>query len=463
MNKMILRSTLMSAMLALTFFSCSTDKRKNIPIHSLGDILTNLSPIPEQFKIDPSEESLIKGERGTVVYIPANAFQYADGTPPSGSVEIKLKECYSLTDMIGENLQTVSGDQMLQTAGMIYLDASANGKQVLIKEGTAIVIGFPKKKGSDEMDLFYDVKLNDSVSTWVPDYRMYELDATEPAGDESEVPHYKYPIEMTDDLFDYSFGYSKVDGVIYELKLKGGNRTILDYINDPTTVLDSVARKFVRNDWRVHYNFRIDKNGRMTDFKLENDPPTKYNAYALKTVKGYLENAPAFDLSGQAEVTHDRTYTIGVMGGRKINNDRFKKKFRAKYSQFTDQAINKMGKDALDGYIFAATKMGWINCDKFLNIPGEKIDFVVKTALPKDTKVLIVFQDINSIMNGSYSKDRFIFDNVPLNRKIKVIGISYASGKSMMSSASTTIDKSEFELTGFKEFTLDQLDRELDE
>lgn len=146
MNKMILRTTLMSAMLALTFFNCSTDKRKNNPVHSLGDILMNMSPMPEQFKIDPSEESLIKGERGTVIYIPANSFQYADGTPSSGSVEIKLKECYSFTEMIGENLQTVSGDQMLQTAGMIYVDASANGKRLLIKEGAAIVIGFPKKK-----------------------------------------------------------------------------------------------------------------------------------------------------------------------------------------------------------------------------------------------------------------------------------------------------------------------------
>ena len=165
---------------SLLFTNCSSDKKKNrnIPVESITEIDSILSPITENFEIQGNQESVIKGKKGTSIYIPANAFQFTDGTEPKEPITIEIKECFSLTDMIFENLHTVSGDKILETNGMVYLNAEADGKKLSIKQGKAIAIGFPKNGLDKEMDLFYEFRLNDSVKTWIPDYKFFETKST---------------------------------------------------------------------------------------------------------------------------------------------------------------------------------------------------------------------------------------------------------------------------------------------
>jgi len=451
--------------LMLLFESCSIGK-KEIPVNSLGDVLTNLAPTPETFEIDPAEEITLTGTKGTVVYIPVDAFQFADGTTPTSKVSIELKECYTLSSMIAENMSTTSGPHILETAGMIYVNASADGKPLSIKEGKAFVIGFPKANKTDEMDLFYDVQLGDTISTWVPDHKMYLVDATTSAGGDSiqgdgMEGYTVYPIKITDDLFDYDF-WLRSDASLFDLPLKGQNKTMIKYIEDQKPTADSLARKFYQNRWSIGFKFNIDKNGKITNLRVDEQYPD-YDTYALGIFKGYFKNAPALDLSVDTiKVDHNRDYTVGIFGTRQVNEERYKKRFREQYSQYTTQAIQKMDKNALDYYMFSATKMGWINCDKFWDIDEEKkTNFVVKIASPKDAKVQIVFKDIKSIMTGAYEDGQVVFRNVPLGKKIKIIGINYSNGKPTMALKETTIDKNGVNLTAFKEFSIDELETEL--
>lgn len=456
--------------LIFLFEGCSIDK-KNVPVESLKDVLTNLAPNVKTFEINPVEEVVLKGDKGTVIYIPADAFQLADGASPTGKVKIELKECFSLSEMIGENMSTTSFDSILETGGMIYIKASADGKELTIKEGKAFVIGFPKGKNTEEMDLFYDFSLNDTSSTWVPDYQMFQAEAMKDAKPDTTVEDdgldesvvFKYPIEMTDDLFDYGFAVTANSGTFFNLKIAGQDRTILDYINDPTSIADSISRKFYKNGWSVYCDLNIDVNGKMKNPKAEKFFNTKENSYAFKIVKDFLEKAPAFDLNTSEEkIDHHSDYLLGVTGTRQINYQRFKKKFREQYSKYTDQAIQQMDGNSLDYYLFAATKMGWINCDRFWDMDAKKkTDFIVSSPYGANTKVQIVFKDINSIMSGIYSKGQFVFSNVPLDRKVKIIGISYGNGKPTLGVAETTIRKEVFQLKEFKEFSLDELEKEL--
>lgn len=456
-------------MVSIGFWSCAPNK-EDAPVNSLKEVQAALAPTPKIFEIDPAEESLLNGDKGTSIYIPAEAFEFEDGTTPTGKVVIELKECYSLTDMIGENMSTTSRHSILETAGMIYINATANGKQLSVKRAKAFVVGFPKKGKTQEMDLFYDFAFNDTSSTWIPDYKMYEAEAikkskpdTASIGIESALD-FQYPIEMTDDLFDYGFTLSSITATLYDLQLAGQKRTIVDYIHDPTTIADSITRKFYDNNWRVNYYMNIDKRGKMVNLRVYNhDGTDSYNAYALNAVKKYFESAPAFDLSiDTIKVDHYWDFVLGVMGYRQLNDVRFKKRFREKYSQFTNQAIQTMDKNVLDLYIFSATQMGWINCDRFWEIDDDrKTDFVITSHSSAEAKVQIVFKDINSIMNGVYQNGQFIFSNVPIGRQVKVIGISYANGKPTMAVAETAISKDSFKLDGFKEFSLSDLEREL--
>jgi len=464
----------MLAILTLLFAGCSTDtkeEKKDIPVNSLEDVLIKLTPTPKTFEINPTEETMLTGDKGTAVYIPADAFQFADGTTPSGKVNIELKECYSLTDMIAENMNTTSGHRILETGGMIYFNATADSKQLTIKDGKAFVIGFPKGSQTKEMDLFYVFAINDTSSTWVPDYKMFEAEAIQQSQadttpSEGDVAlNLNYPIEMTDDLYDYGFSTSLQTATFYDLFLVGQNRTVLDYINDPETVDQNIAQEFRDNNWRVEFDLNIDENGKMNNFRPIDGDYTNYNKRALTLALDYFKSIPPLDIASyEQQIKHDWDYALGIMGSRSINWNRFKAKFREQFSTYKDKAIQQLDRTALDYYMFSATKMGWINCDRFWDIDEEeKTDFVVTTQTPTDTKVQIVFKDINSIMTGTYKDGQLVFNNVPLGRQVKVIGISYANGKPTMGVAETTIDKNGFELTAFSEFSLDDLEKELNE
>lgn len=454
----------------LLFTSCTSNKKKvkELTINSITEINSNLSPTFEYFQIKGDKETILKGKKGTSIYIPANIFQFEDGSNPTTLINIELKECYSIKDMIFENLQTSSEDKILETKGIIYVNAEANGKKLCIKEGNALVLGFPRKGSKKEMDLFYDFKINDSLNTWIPDYKFFEtksskeslssIDTTNFEGDISfEI---NYPIEITEDLYDYGYWVSLRTGTFHDLKLLGSDITIMDYIDNLKNVDSTKAYKFYKNNWEVTYDFNIDKNGKMFNFRPGSN---KYNREALKIVKELLASAPPFDvLSYKEGIEEGWDYALGIRGSYKINWDKFKRKFRKKYSNYTNKAIQKIDPNELEYYMFSATEMGWINCDRFWDVDeNEKTDFIVKTNNPSETNIKIVFKDIKSIMNGKLENGNLVFKNIPKGKRIKIIGISHSNGKPTLAIEETTTDSKNFKLTNFKEFTLDQLETEL--
>lgn len=459
---------------SLLFISCSTDKRKerNIPVDSIAKIESVLSPSAENFEIHTNEENVLKAKKGTSIYIPANIFQFEDGTEPKEPIKIEIKECFSLSDMIFENLHTISGDKILETNGMIHLNAEVNGKKLFVKKGKAFVVGFPKNGLDKEMDLFYEFKLNDSVKTWVPDYKFFEtksaqemvveIDSLDLIGEDTGY-EIEYPIEMTDDLYDYGYWISLRTATFDEIKLLGRGETVVEYIENPKNIDSVNALSFYKNNWRADFDFYIDKKGKMYNIRPNKDIGIKYNKQALKIAKELFESLPPFDIENyKRDIRNDWDYSLGIMSRRSINWKRFKQKFRNQYSDYTNQAIKKIDKNTLQYYMFSATEMGWINCDRFWDIEDdEKTDFIVKTFNPKETKIQIIFKDIKSIMTGTYENENIVFKNVPKGKEIKVIGISYSNGKPTLAIGESMTDSKDFELKNFQEFTLDELETEL--
>lgn len=456
------------------FINCSSDKKKkwNIPVDSITEIDSVLSPITEKFQIQASEESVLKGKKGTSLYIPANSFQFDDGTVPKEHITIEIKECLSLTDMIFENLHTISDDQILETNGMIYLNAEADGKKLSIKKGKAIVIAFQKNGLDKEMDLFYEFKLNDSVKTWIPDYKFFETKSVQETAIEidnldlvgEDIGYeFEYPIEMTDDLYDYGYWISLRTAIFDELKLIDSEETVVEYIENPKNIDSVNAHLFYKNNWHADFDFHINKQGKMYNLRPNKDMGLTYNRKALKIAKELFESLPPFDIeSYKRDITNDWYYSLGIMSGRSINWKRYKQKFRNQYADYTNQAIQKIDQNTLQYYMFSATEMGWINCDRFWDLEdSEKTDFIVKTNNTTETRIQIIFKDVKSIMTGTYENGDLVFKNIPKGKEIKIIGISYSNGKPTLAVGESITDSKNFELNDFKEFTLDQLEMEL--
>lgn len=447
-------------------------KDKNLSVHSVADITSALSPINENFTIKVDEDSFLKGAKGTTIYIPKYTFQYEDGTEPTGTISLELKECFNLVDMISENLQTTSRGQILETNGMIYINAKSEGKKLYIKNDKAIAIGFPKNDSKKEMDLFYDFEFNDSINTWVPDYKLFEAKAIKESIEKTDTTSYmgedtiydpNYPIEMTDDMYDFGFFVSLRTGTFDFVNFLGSDETVVEYLENSKNTDSLKAYTFHKNNWRADFDFNINKKGEIINLRPNKDVGIIYEKGAIKMAREIFQSLPPFDVANfKKNIKTNWTYSLGISNQRSINWKRFKQKFRKKYAKYRDSAVQKLDSEALKYYMFSATEMGWINCDRFWDVDDdEKTDFIVKTDYPDDTKIQIVFKDIKSIMNGSLENGTHVFKNIPKGKEVKIIGISYSNGKPTLALGESTTDNKTYTLSGFKEFTLDQLETEL--
>lgn len=477
----------------VSIFIILSSCKQDIKVNSLEEVLLNISPNYSKYTLNPIQGKLLTAEKGTVIYIPKNAFQFEDGSLPKKEIQIEVKECYELADMIAENLSTTSKGKILETGGMIFLSAVSEGKPLKIQEGKALVLGFPKVKEDKEMDLFYDFKVNDTTSTWIPDYDIFQeensqIRTEEKAVSEEYADEEKYPITITEDLYDYRLCITGYNFAFWYLKFKNQDKTIFDYMDEFSKPSDSLVRALYGEDWNLelegeielsgeskwkrkdytnHYN--IAKNGKWEKIKPLN---SYYTHVSLrKRIIEYLNKTPEFDIKAyrdsfpleprQADITeYSQSLYIGTC--REVNQELYKKKFREQYAQYTNSAVQKMNKDVLEHYMFSTTKLGWINCDRFWDLEdSKKTNLIVKVPNLKDTKVQLIFKEIKSILNGFQENGNIVFNDVPLNSQVKIIGISYRDGKPTMAIRETSIDSTIIELNEFKEFTLDQLKEQL--
>ncbi len=77
------------------------------------------------------------------------------------------------------------------------------------------------------------------------------------------------------------------------------------------------------------------------------------------------------------------------------------------------------------------------------------------------SKLYLVFEDINSIMPATQEGDRYVFRNIPLGRKVKIVGIGYINKTPQLVVTNSKVSKSELQISGFKPFKLDELKKEL--
>lgn len=140
------------------------------PNVALNNFFVNARKSAQQtFTFDASKGQLIEGAKGTVLQIPPNAFVDSTGVVVRGKVTFILQEAYSYGDMILQNLSTMAGDDLLESGGMLYLEAKdANGAALSLSAGTEIEAAMASKEAQLEgMQTFEGQEDADGNINWV--------------------------------------------------------------------------------------------------------------------------------------------------------------------------------------------------------------------------------------------------------------------------------------------------------
>ena len=118
---------------------------------------------PTKAVIRASSGGVVRGEEGTILGFPANAFVFADGRPVGNAkVDLTLHEFLSLPDLLVAGLATESDGRMLETAGTFHIEANADGEPLQMAPGRSFSVQMNAEQG---MTLFRGVE-EDGAINW---------------------------------------------------------------------------------------------------------------------------------------------------------------------------------------------------------------------------------------------------------------------------------------------------------
>jgi cytochrome c2 len=138
-----------------------------IPDLKQGEVYDPGAFLPTQiFEIDGSKDTVIVGNQGVMIAIPAGSFVDGNNHAVNGKIQFELKEALDPGTMMMAGLSTFSNDQPLETGGMFYINAKANGEELKIGEG-GILTSVPQAEAKPGMMMFDGVVQADGSINWV--------------------------------------------------------------------------------------------------------------------------------------------------------------------------------------------------------------------------------------------------------------------------------------------------------
>lgn len=433
--------------LIILLSACSSNDQKAFP--------QTLSVKSDTLLIDNTKDTLVFGSKGTGLFFEKESFELPDGTIPKGKISVQLKECYSNSDIVRENLTTTSNGKLLETRGMINVLAFSENQELKLKQGKKFIIHFPKDTvdRKKQMNLFYATNNSDAPTDWKLDsatllkstaYMSGWLHTGYAYGDTTKAGFY-FKGEKTDRIYEYF--YKNFDNT----KLQPTISTV-----DKTYSVDFIVSKQGNITNLTIKEERFDSSGRKIILKTKVDP------YFYTYIKQLPQLEPYRDYDGNAFDSECSFYiNMGLYPPDYRNNESYNKAFNEKYSLFKNNTIQSMSDAELNYYIFSSAKLGWINCDFFWEVKDEKIDYIVKVDPGAKPNIKLVFQEAKSILTGTLEGDKYIFRNVPINQNVKIVAINFKASKPLLSIALTKTSKEIFDKLDYKEFALTDLEKQL--
>lgn len=166
--KQIAQLTFAVAMLTvLTKCSSNTSQLQRTVKHHPDDPFASTIPSSQYFDIDGNVNEVVQGQTGTVIFFPKGCFRNSKGEVIIENIKVELMEALSIDKMLLSNLTTTSDGEPLETGGMLYLNATANGEQLLIDDEKPVYVEIPTSKKKAGMMVYKGVRDNEGNMNWI--------------------------------------------------------------------------------------------------------------------------------------------------------------------------------------------------------------------------------------------------------------------------------------------------------
>jgi hypothetical protein len=470
---MKLKTTYGLTVLLATLYSCSNPKTDNvvieervaIPKTASEKLFNQLRPESQTFQINAELDNSITGKNGTLVFVPKNSFIDADGELVTGKVDIELIEVLSVADFVKTNLQTVSNGLLLQSEGMLYMDAKSNGQQITLATGKKIQIELPSVSNEStlaDIKIFsgsYDAKGNinwtesgklenrliplplelfDHYSwggTTADYYKWISLEVDSTLFTQKKFENTFIATEEFEERFEE---ISFADWVIfyYPLRTFGRNEKItadfpilkiyLNNLDQDLWYCDSLAYAYMKTfedtanyDTSYHdYKYLVDLSSLLKQFYEQR----------LTTVIVFPSD---IDLS-----KNDAREKLVSKGFKEVEIDEILGAYE-RQNKIATARRNEKTFQSISTNSFAVAKLGWINCDQFYDDPTAKESNIMASV---NNMGSYEFVTLSLIINGrrialngtpddklnySFTGGLPPYTKLPIGERATIIGLAY--------------------------------------
>lgn len=429
---------------------------------SLDDFFKANQEKAETYTINCNNDTVIKGEKGTEILVRKNVFVDTEGNEVTSPVSIALKEYYSMEDFILNGMHSTSNGQLLETGGMFHITASANGKEVFLKDGQSISFKIPTENKKESMQYFQGIETENGLD-WVVSSQSSQESVTEQsiliASETSQSVTGVIDVNSAGQYYDKVFGFNW---------MKPKCKQCDEYFKEAITYPDYIkAERFTGN---VIAKLTIDRDGSLYSISVEGSNE-KSKELVEKAIKNYhYWNPPMVQgkvLAGAVELKFVFKYDsrfgkfavfhpnyeelFEIMDEANYANAEetlqqliaAEKNFKENLNTGSDETVTNFYGGQASSYFLEATKLGYINCDRFGNYPSASLTKVVVNTNSENTNVTLVFKNIRSIMTGYYKNGVCEFANVPVGEPITIMGIQEMGGTPQFAFEETTIKRGE--------------------
>lgn len=420
-----------------------------------------------KYTINPHKDTTLFGPQGTRIFIGAETFQIPINTLHKDSIGIVLKEFYRHSDILLANLETASDGEILETAGMLHIKALAGNELLEMKPNKRIVVHFPKKSQKKRtMNLFYaDEKT--STDTSVNNWKIDTVNL----------------IKKTLNLSSFGWWYPEYgDSTGYDFKPKnfvdtGYYWNPLNFYVQSYEFSESTKKEIETtlnkndfpnfdswNDYGLECQMEISTEGFIKNPQINTNVSKKAKQEILQFLFKLPQLEPGKNKYGEII---ERKGLLFIQGGNIIplykTNKEYLESFNRKYASFEHVPIQNMDDAEMNFYIFSVNKLGWINCDRFID-SKETIDLIVETPIDPQVKIKMIFNDINGVLKAKVSDNYYRFNNVPKNKGVTLFATKKnTNGQLMVALKKIVISEDPIKDLKFSPITLGELKTKLDE
>ena len=438
---------------------------------SLSDIYKHYDKKPQVFTIQANRDTTIICKEGTKIKISANSFISENtGKEISGTVKVALKEYYKISDIILSGLTTTSGGKILETGGMLHISAKANNENCIIKKGCKIEIGFPYSGNKEDMALFYGEQTNNFID-WksatpseADDNTLISVAPVISAKEKEDVPLFFIVEDMPEFL--------------------GGEQAMRRFLKENAVYPASMLNKAVEG--KVTVTFVVDSEGNTTNIRVVNGFDETLDKVAVYAVS----NFPLWKPGRQRGRPVNVSYTIPVIFSAKkgeLSNEELNKakeleeKLKSfiydnestkylsndlKLKEFEEKIRNENYKETsafeVNRYLFSTTKLGWLNCDRFLNENRNLTDLSILNETLDKTIVNVIFHRFKSLIPGNVQSDKIVFRNIPEGEKVSIVAVKAEESEILFSVKEIVVTGKEEVSLEFHPVTFELLKKEME-